>query len=165
MEELADITFGWMVDLCQPLLSFSHEYLVQIASQHESYLRARRLHNPETASGYAVGPIKDTYVPYIGYLLGGSTPRTPGQYDSRNRNRDPNYVADDTNECFHPSVRARWRTLGEKWMPSPIHGWSAQWVPEARKRNRAGGSGSRSSRTGRVSRCPSVGSAVIRRSR
>ncbi|KAG8887524.1 hypothetical protein FRB98_009487 [Tulasnella sp. 332] len=136
VEELADITFGWMVDKCRPFLSFDPEYLTQIASQHETYLRVRN--HPEPAPGYAAGPVKDTYIPYIGYLLGGSTPRTPRQYDSRNKNRDPNYVAGGTNECFHPSVRARWEALGEKWTPSPIQGWSVNWVPEKRNKRQSG---------------------------
>ncbi|KAG8871736.1 hypothetical protein FRB97_008341 [Tulasnella sp. 331] len=136
MEELADITFGWMVDKCRPFLSFNSKYLAHIVTRHETYLRARS--HPDPAPGYAAGPVKDPYIPYIGYLIGGSTPRTPRQYDNRNKNRDPNYVAEGTNEYFHPSVRARWEALGEKWTPSPIQGWSGHWVPKARNTKQSG---------------------------
>ncbi|KAG9002322.1 hypothetical protein FRB93_011748 [Tulasnella sp. JGI-2019a] len=136
MEELADITFAWMVDQCRPFLSFDSQYLAQTATQHKNLLKAR--HHPEPAPGYAVGPIKDSYIPILGYFMGGSSFRTPGQYNDRNKNYDPNYISYDTNECFHPSVRARWQALGMKWKPSPIHGWDAQYVKSKRDKKHTG---------------------------
>ncbi|KAG9002321.1 hypothetical protein FRB93_011747 [Tulasnella sp. JGI-2019a] len=133
MEELADISFSWMVDRCSPFLSFDLGYLAQISIQHEDILKAR--HHPEPTPGYAAGPIKDSYVPILGYFMGGSAPRTPGQYDERNKNRDPNYISRNTNECFHPSVRARWQALGGKWNPSPIGEWKPKYFSEGDKKH------------------------------
>jgi len=117
-------SFAWMVDRCAEFLAFDPDYLQHTARIHDSFLQAR--HSPEdvtTPPPYAVGPIKDSYVRFIGYFYGGSAYRTPGQYDERNK-YDKKLVASDTTEFFHPSVRARWTTMGAKWRPEALRDWT-----------------------------------------
>lgn len=123
MEELADITFAWMVDLSSSFLAFDPEYLSHLSDQHGNYLHHRSQLHGGTDPGYASGPLKDTYISYFGALMGGSMARSPGQYDKRNKKPSASYISQDTNEYFHPAVRARWDKLGSAWRPEALQGW------------------------------------------
>lgn len=131
LENLAGISFAWMVDLVRPYLAFDDYYLVEQTEAMNATLQMAP--PPRVQPGireYAAGPITDTYSSMFGWAMGGSAYRRPGQYNDRNHFEDPNFIAKDTNEYMHPCVRVRHKLLLKDWskvMPQSLSGFG--WEP------------------------------------
>ncbi|MCJ1401636.1 polynucleotide adenylyltransferase [Xylographa trunciseda] len=101
----ADITLAWMMSQLDGLLDFNPEYIVW---QRELNLKYYQDENPPAAvRPWGMGEVYDTYKGIA--LIGGSKPRTPGQYRATNgMTGDPeDRFLQDTREHIHPCVRVR----------------------------------------------------------
>lgn len=99
-EQLAEITYAWMFDMCQPFLKFD--------SNTEE--RRRKRHDMMTEDtkqpGWGLGIVDDSYRWY--HRPGFQAVRTPGQYNPTKFNTsDVDYVAHGSQEYIHACVRIR----------------------------------------------------------
>ncbi|KAJ5773905.1 hypothetical protein N7457_008801 [Penicillium paradoxum] len=138
MEEMSNITFAWMLDQIRPYLSLNEEYVLQEREAWEYYISklAETSNNdnswgswvqrkaafiisafrrPTTSAtrrgthrtyGWGTGHMQDSFTPF--YYLNGSTPRTPGRYDSFDK--DGNALGESF-EYVHPVVGFRQKQL------------------------------------------------------
>ncbi|EIN12506.1 hypothetical protein PUNSTDRAFT_42103 [Punctularia strigosozonata HHB-11173 SS5] len=140
MEQLANISLFWMLDLISPFLVLDKTYLDSLIAKNtaaitslpekprlegKEYAKSWFVSYPPVRSGWALGPFKD---PFAGEMMAlGSEHRMPGQYKLEDDNEaDKDHVAKDTYEMMHPSVRFRMRYLG------PTTGTN-EWNPESLK--------------------------------
>lgn len=126
-EELANITFAWMLDRIQPHLALDWDAV------EAQLLVMEKLADSGKAgkTGYATGPIRDNYTG-IYKLLGAPEDRTPGRYHDREKT--------NTFEYIHPSVHFRQEALRSSknpYNPPALKGWKREYVqpadPEERK--------------------------------
>ena len=109
--EIADLTFAWMVELCQPFLAFSPAFINQFRADH-----AEKLSHP-SVGGWGLGRIQDSFEGAM--AAAGSRTRAPGQYDAMNRiTTKVKEIEANTNEFIHPSVRIRMQKRGKKTFSS-----------------------------------------------
>ncbi|KAF9772569.1 hypothetical protein IL306_009715 [Fusarium sp. DS 682] len=100
-EQLANITFGWMVDRCVPFLKFDMSSLLQIYTLYFNAIVEQRQKFPEgePPAGWSLGPVVDSLRGL--YRTAGSIIRTPGAYFLGDPAERLQWI---TNECIHPVV-------------------------------------------------------------
>jgi hypothetical protein len=102
-EDIAQLTLHWMISLLRPLLAIEADTNMQ-DHYRSSFIKGEWIKNCRVKDSYPEGLLK--YLK-VRFLAGGDLPRSPGQYDENN-NVNLEYIATDTREYIHPSVRVRW---------------------------------------------------------
>ena len=139
-EQLANLSFAWMVDRIQPYLAIDFD---AVKAQFDA---VKGLDKMQSVSG---GVIKRYVSPLYAVIAGGLKPRTPGHY----HNNDTTYTV----ERIHPSVyfRQQWNRHqsgigcldGAIYQPEALKGWSREYVDDGshdrrgwvwRKRDKSG---------------------------
>ncbi|KAF8646898.1 hypothetical protein AX16_007047 [Volvariella volvacea WC 439] len=134
-QALADLTFGWMIDLCRPFLDFDRDYLDGVLDYNHQPWRIRsrerrKLGFDEVYQGWARGRWYDSYKEGDTWTW---KYRTPGAYPGKTGFNGP------TNETIHASVRERWQssrvqglTTGPKvWAPKSLEGFEPREIDGA----------------------------------
>lgn len=102
-QQIATITFAWMVAQCQPFLDFDLDYVVDQWEDVEDYQK----HHEDRSRPWSFGTIFDGITST--YALLGTSTRKPGRYTmidpSTGKETDEPLI--DTREYIHPCVRAR----------------------------------------------------------
>jgi hypothetical protein len=102
---MAQVTLFWMISLLRPLLAIQKDMSQQYTKEYgRSFIEGDWTKDWCIEDNYPTGLFK---IPMVYIKAGGDLPRSPGQYDDNNIG-DLGYIATDTCEYIHSSVRMRW---------------------------------------------------------
>jgi hypothetical protein len=107
-QQIATITFAWMIAQCQSFLDFDVDYVYDQWDDVEEFYQKQK----EKVRPWSFGTIFDGMMSY--YALGGTVVRKPGRYcaiDPTNGKATDEPLV-DTREYIHPCVRSRIKLRG-----------------------------------------------------